>query len=509
MHSIPKLALTVITSPLTAFKEIIERRLLVPAAWIVAIAGTLAMLSAIARAVTLGPEQLLVIARDNPLTWIGLWMLYALIAWTLIRWLGSEIDYPTVLMAIGWSQVILIVHQALGLVWGILIASGAIHDYEGYAVRFFSAAGTVLPIMYVLAIGRGLQATGRVSFAKGMLVYLIVAAVIVTSLEQWYASKLLAPFSVALPGVYTSAMRLAPNIYAASADPWMQGMAQFVRVTLGGLGLILGIWTLSKFEAWDAPKRNRLLAMTTAVLVIGISAYGYAWNRDTYFPNLLAIQRLYSRGHYTEAARRIDRIIPRLSDSPLLVWGFSNKALLLSDASNLYYLAEQPEESLQECARLLKLAQDHSPNRETERGLSAQAYLEMGMAYDIQGNYSQALAKFNAVAEMYPQSPEPWVRKAVTHDRIGQYKKAIDTANHAIKQLDSNAPIAWVALAQAFVNTGDKKQAMVAIVMVAGVAPELAARFGDKPEGWKDAVSKLTPEDLKFPLEDKSKQAEK
>ena len=411
MHSIPKLALTVITSPLTAFEEIIERRLLVPAAWMVGIAGVLAMLSATARAVTLGPEQLLVIGRDNPLTWIGLWMLYALIAWTLIRWLGSEIDYPTVLIVLGWSQVILIVHQALGLAWGISMASGIIHDPEGYAVRFFSAAGTVLPIMYVLAIGRGLQATRRVSFAKGMLAYLIVAAVMVTSLEQWYASTLLAPFSVALPGVYTSAMRLAPNIYAASADPWMQGMAQLVRVILGGLGLILGIWTLSKFEIWNTPKRNRLLAITTTVAVIGMGAYAYAWNSETYYSSLLSIQRLYSRGHRAEAARRIDRMIPRLGDSPLLIWGFSNKALLLSDAANLYCMAAQPENSLRECARLIKLAQDHSPNHETQTVLSAQAFLEMGMAHDIQGNYSQALAMFDKAAYTYPKSAEPLVQR--------------------------------------------------------------------------------------------------
>lgn len=506
MHSIPKLALTVITSPLTAFKEIIERRLLVPAAFIVGIAGTIAMLSAIARVLALGPEQLFVLGRDNPLTWIGLWMLYSLIAWTLLRWLGAEIDYPTVLMVIGWSQVILIIHQALGLAWGILIASESIHDYEGYAVRFFGAAGTVLPIMYVLAIGRGLQATGRVSFAKAILVYMIVAIVIVFGLEQWYTVRLLSPFTTTLIGVYTAAGRIAPTMSPFNIDPWVQGMGQLLRVILGGLGLILGVWTLAKFEIWDTPKRNRLLAISTAVVVVGIMSYGFAWHRSTYYSSLLTIQRLYSRGNYAEAAQKIDRFIPRISNTPLLLWGFSNKALLLSDAAEAYYLAGKPVDSLRQSSMLLKLSEAYAPGSKLREAFSAQAELSTGMAYDIQGNYQQALDAFDKVTKIFPTEPEPWVRMAVTYNRMGNHKKAIDSANHAIKQLDSSAPVAWVALAEAFINTGDKKQANAAIAMVVGLDPALAARFGGKPEGWKNAVSKLTTQDLKFPLEQERKQ---
>ena len=506
MHSIPKLALTVIASPLTAFKEIVERRLLVQAIWIVGIAGTLAMFSAIARAFALGPEQLLVLGRDNPLTWIGLSMMYGLLAWTLLRWLGAEIDYPTVLTVIGWSQAILIIHQALGLVWGILIASGSIHDYEGYAVRFFSAAGTVLPIMYVLAIGRGLQATGRVSFAKAILVYIIVVVVVIFGLEFFYTLQLMAPFA-ALPYISRAVNGFSPALVSLYGDPWQHGLAQFVRVILGGLGLTLGIWTLAKFEIWDSPRRNRLLSVTAAVAVIGIITYGYAWNHSTYYPSLVAIQRLYSRGNYADAADRIDRLIPRLGNTPLLVWGIPNKALLLSAAAEIYYLADKPDQSIRQNVQLIRLAQDYAPDKESKDDIMAHAYSTMGMAHDIQGNYSQALAFFDKVIKIYPNYPEPWVRMAVTYDRMGNYKKAIDSGNHAIKQLDSNAPVAWVALAQAFINTGDKTQAGAAISMVAGLDPALASRFGDKPEGWKNAVSKLTVQDLRFPLEREPKQA--
>ena len=83
-------------------------------------------------------------------------------------------------------------------------------------------------------------------------------------------------------------------------------------------------------------------------------------------------------------------------------------------------------------------------------------------------------------------------------------KEAVEAADkHAIRELDSEAAPAWLALAQAFVQTGDKKQAETAIAMVADKDSDLAKRIGDKADDWKDAVGKLTREDLQFPLEEK------
>ena len=396
--------------------------------------------------------------------------MYCLIAWTLLRWLGAEIDYPTVLMVIGWSQVILIIHQALGLAWGILIASGSIHDYEGYAVRFFSAAGTVLPIMYVLAIGRGLQATGRVSFAKAVLVYMIVAVVIVFGLEQWYASKLIAAFNGELMGLYTAACESR-----ADDIPWQRrsvgaGNGAVREGYPGRAGADTGHLDAGQFEIWDSAQAqppagndhcrcgggNQRLRLRVEPEHVLSQSPG---DTKTLF------QRRLRRGSPEDRP-----VHPAPRQQPAAGRGGStNKALLISDAADVYYIAGKPEwiATGERSAHKIR-AGICSEQGSRERTYPAQAYNAMGMAYDIHGNYNQALAMLDKVAKTYPALPEPWVRMAVTYDRMGNYKKAIDSANHAIKQLDSNAPVAWVALAQAFVNTGDKKQAGAAISMVAG-----------------------------------------
>ena len=61
--------------------------------------------------------------------------------------------------------------------------------------------------------------------------------------------------------------------------------------------------------------------------------------------------------------------------------------------------------------------------------------------------------------------------------------------------------MAWVALAQASIRTGNTVQAKAAITIVTERNEKLASRVGKTPAEWKYAVDRLTREDLKYPLE--------
>jgi hypothetical protein len=84
---------------------------------------------------------------------------------------------------------------------------------------------------------------------------------------------------------------------------------------------------------------------------------------------------------------------------------------------------------------------------------------------------------------------------------MGKYDKALDAADHAIKKLESEATIAWVALAEASAQTDKTVQAKAAITMVTKRDEKLAARLGKNLDDWKTAVDRLSRTDLKYPLE--------
>ncbi len=84
---------------------------------------------------------------------------------------------------------------------------------------------------------------------------------------------------------------------------------------------------------------------------------------------------------------------------------------------------------------------------------------------------------------------------------MGKYDEAIKAGNRAVLKLGSKSPAVWVALLEAFNNTGDKKQAAAAMANLAGHDKDLAKRIGPEPNDWRNAVDKLTRKDLEFGLE--------
>ena len=498
MYSKLKLALALFTSPTTAFQEIIKRKLLADAFWIVGLAGLLAMLCDLTRTAVLGPEQAFSIGRDNPLTSIGLWMLYSLVIWRLLKILKAQIDFAAVLMALGWSQVVFVIFYAIGAIWGIAMAAGVTNDY---ITRLFTAIGMALPIIFAVTVGRGLQTVCQISFAKGLTTYIMVALGAVMGFDYLYSQHLFIQFANPLPGISMAEMRVLPILYSADADPWLRGMCQIIRLIAGGFGLVLGIWSLASFEAWENRVRNRATACAAAAVLIAVGTYAYAWSQDIYHKTLIQAQVFYQAQKYADAANMTSQLIPITSDNTLLLWGFPTKVSLISDTADLFYQANQPEKALEYYAKMLSYTQRAAPTVEYAKILTAQAYNGLGMAHDIQGNYEQAIEQFQKAADIWREFREPWVRMAVIYNRMGQYNEAITSANHAVKTLGSEAAIAQIAIAQAYANIGHAKQAKAAFDEAQRLNPKLTERIGPKPANWKKAASKLTTQDLKFPLE--------
>ncbi len=498
MHSKFKLALAIFSSPAAAFQEIIERRLLVDAFWIVGLAGLLAMFCDLVRTAILGPAQAFVIGRDNPLTSIGLWMLYSLVIWGLLKWLKVQTDYAAVLIALGWSQVILVIFYAIGAIWGIAMAMGVTNDY---AMRLFTAIGMALPIIFVITVGRGLQVAGQISFAKAFTIYILVAIGALMGLDLLYSQRLFTQFGISMPGLSMAEMRVLPILYSAQSDPWLRGMCQIIRLAAGGVGLVLGILCMAKFEAWDNRARNRCVAYAASAALLAVSLYSYAWSQDSYHTTLQQAQALYRAQKYADAANMTSQLIPLANDNTLLLWGFETKVSLISDTADLFYQASQPNRALDYYHKMLIYTQSAAPTREYVKILTAHAYNGLGMAHDIMGNYEQAIEQFQEAGNIWKEFREPWVRMAVIYNRMGQYDEAIESANHAVIKLGSEAAVVQLALAQAYANVGNAKQAKTAFDEAEKLNPKLAKKIGSKPANWKIAASKLTTQDLKFPLE--------
>lgn len=471
-HSKAKLALALFTSPAAAFEEISRRRLLGTALFIVCITGAVAMLPWALAARAGEPLQLLMLGGSNPVAWLGLCFLFVWGMQILLKWLGTKVEFVELLTLMGWSQVALLLAQ---IGWSVVLAvqgDAAKHQVLINAAFAFYILGLV---WYVALAGSAVHTLTTAPKARGVMTYLVVYAAATIACSTTYGNAKLTPFQNALPGVNATARQ----IVQVDQTPW---------VVAAIIGLIIGAALLAKAFGWAHSKARAAAAGAGLIGLCMLGSYMYGVHRQDYYGKLMNANDAYLDGNYTKAAEGFDSFL-KLSKS--------NLSLTL-DIANVYYLAKQDNLAL---ARL-KDAEDYVKGSDTDakhvRAVIADHY---GMVYDAQGNYSDALAEFEKASKDWAEFREPWVRMAVIYDRLGQYDKAIDTANHAVKKLDSEATVAWVALAQAFAQTGDTKQEKAAVAMVVGKDKKLAAKIDSSAGGWKDGVNQLSREDLKFQLE--------
>jgi len=481
MHSRLKLALAVLTSPAAAFEEIAQRRLLGMAVIISALAGTIGAAGLLIHHKSSAQIQLLAIGRENPLTFVGLLFLYALILKRIIKFVGAECDYAQLVTVMGWSQVSLLVAQTVKLFLGGRIDATGLSSTAAFLVWIPILAN----VYYVVLIGHGTQAicsatgspSGKLPALRGAMCYLIVQIAAMLAFSITFAQIRLSTFAGGLPGVYGAARAVT----AADQSPW------FVA---GIIGLVVGIVRLGD-ELGRSPEFKRLAAIAGLIGLLPCAYYIMHIADTDYYGRLIRVQRLYDLGKYSQAAKSIQSLMGLFDNDPGLLLDMADTSFLAGDFDR----AHDGYSKFSLAINKAGLAKDKL-GPPTARALSG-----AGAVADAQGRHSEALAHFDKAISHWKEFRDPWVRKAVTLDRMGRYSDAIEAGNHAVKKLDSEAAVVWVALAQAFINTGDKTQAKAAIAMVTGIDDELAKRIGTKAEDWKNAVSKLTREDLKYPLE--------
>jgi len=475
MHSRAKLALAVLTSPGAAFEEILERRLVGTGLAIAACAGVLSCVRAALAASVLGPVHYFALGTYNPLAWFGLFLLYALALRKLLKWIGTEIDYVKLLIIMGWAQIALVIVEALAVVGGVVTLSGSSNVTT---TQFIDAASAVLQIGYAALIGVGIRVATGAPTSRGVMSYVVTAFAAVIAFGVTYGNARLKLFTDALPGVAEAAQQLA----ASDSTAWLGASA---------VGLVLGLIRLGKELGWEG---GRALRLAVTAGIFGAAAFGvylYTFVTTDYYGRLLAAQRDYDLGRFDRAAREITLLIP--------ISKYSSPGLTL-DAADVYYLLRRSEPAIRYYRKFEAMVRKANLGKEEGRQL-ARPLSGVGAVYDLDGRYDLALKQFEAARKAWPEFRDPWVRAALTYNRIGDYKKAVESARHAVGRLQSKAAVAYVALAQAYARLGDAAKAESAYRELKKIDDELAAKIGTRLDDWKNAASKLTPQDLKFPLE--------
>ncbi len=472
-HSKAKLALAIITSPGAAFEEIHRRKLLGTALVISLIAGALSAVPVIITVMSGERVQALMLGKSNPVAWLGLTLLFAFVMQKLLKWIGTEVEYVGLLTLMGWSQVTLIIVQ---LAMAVLSYSQSLATTPMFSVNFAFAILATASLGYVFLMGLVVHTLAGAPKARGVMAYVVVLFAAAIGFSQTYVTAKISPFADALPGVASTARLIA----GADQTPW--AVASVV-------GLVLGTIVISRALQWPAEK---VRMNATAAGLIGVAMLGIYLNmvyKTDYYGKLRKAHESYIHEKYTSAAAQMEALLPVIKD---------NYSLML-DAADANLLANQDKKALELFERAAEPVK-HGDVPDKKQWL-ARLYVGEGSALYAMGDYDGALGKFEQAKKQWPEFREPWVRMAVTYDRMGNYDKAVSAGNYAVQNLGSKATVVWVALAEAFANKNDEVQAATAITMVRSSDERLADRIGKDLEDWKNAVSKLSRMELGFPLE--------
>ncbi len=477
-HSKLKLALGVLTSPGAAFEEITRRKLLGTGLLIAGLAGVMATISAVERAIVGGPLQLFALGRYNPVAWLGLFLLYGFALHKLLKWLGTDNDYRTILTLMGWAQVpLLVAHFVTAMGSGIAIVAKP----GPTVMQFTTSLDAVLQLAYVAVLAVGIGTVYGAPTSRGLLGYLVVEFAALISFHTTYASSRLRLFSDALPSV----SRAAEQISQVDVVPWVAASA---------VGLAAGLWHLGKQLGWDRGLTMRAAAGGAVIGAAIFGAYLYAFTTADYYGRLHVIQSYYDTDRYARAAEHLRALSPLARNNELL------RLEMNQDLGRIYYLLEKPDTALRYYNSAISLIKRADVGKDEPYAL-AQPCNGIGAVRDQQGKYDEAITYFERAAKGWPQFREPWARMAVTYDRMGRYDKAIESGEHAVKKLGSKAAVAYAALVQAYTRTGDTKKARDAYQKLTDYNEDLAKKIGEDPAGWQNAVAKLTVQDLQWPLE--------
>ncbi|MFQ3550033.1 MAG: YIP1 family protein [Armatimonadota bacterium] len=472
MHSKMKLAIAILFSPSPVYEEVLDRKLLTTGLFIVGIVGLLAILASIPRGIVGGPLHYYIIGKENPITWIGLCMLYSVILKWILKLIGYDVDYAKVLTVLSWAHVPFIILQ---FVQGVPMWIAMHHSLSPSMLRIIDASRFLIHIWFVYIVARGMVTAFKMPIIRAVVTYLVTAMMLIIAFTITFTMSRATPFKDSLPGISNSIKMVIAN----DQTPW--AVASVV-------GYILGTHFLSKSLEMSKQLRTKIMTISILVGLFGSGIYIWQVMKADYYGRFLAAHSAYGRdklGRAVEILRGLENI------------EYKNAPIML-DIADLYYVDGKPKEAIGAYNRFMDIVKEVKYG-EAENQYFSRAYTGIGASYDYLGDYDNAIKNFEKASKLWKDFRDPWIRKSITLNKQGRYEEAIKAGTHATRKLGSESDIIWVSLATAFLKSGDKKGGETAAAVVFGNNPNLAKRVSE--DGWEGAVFKLTLKDLKPPID--------
>lgn len=119
-----------------------------------------------------------------------------------------------------------------------------------------------------------------------------------------------------------------------------------------------------------------------------------------------------------------------------------------------------------------------------------QTHLALGYAYEVAGQYSKALAEYDAVLKLDPRNSAAFYNKGVVYLKLGQSKNA-EQSWWQVLSVDKTQALAAKALGEYYAGKNQYKSLLVAVEPAADAHPEMAdlqylAGLGNEHIGKRD-----------------------
>ncbi len=480
MHSYARLALGVITSPQLALQQVYERKLLVQAIWIVAITGAIAALKVVVNAHEFSALNWFLIGKNNPITQLGLYFLYAAVLTRILTWLQSDAELEGVLTIMGWSQVFLALFHVVAIVQQLLMAYGMEAQIVLTTLQIFQMA---FYVWYIFVIAYGLQTVYKIPTFRAVISYSVVATAGMLAFQLALAQARSDPFRDAPEMLLQKANQLAQ----ADGTGWLLGAL---------LGFIFGIKYLAKSREWSQANTIRFMTIGIATGAVMLGGYLWATFYFDYYGKLANVNYFYKQERFARAAEELLKV----PEAPKLFVG------------ELYYLAGESKKALAQYDELEESIDEIRGSKQDQDKSIATLHVHRGTVYLSDEIYDKALGEFEKAKKLWESFREPYVRSAVTYAIMDEHDKSLEEADYALQELGSEAALAWTALAEAsavkleendtnfFTRNMYTNQLKTAIAMVSDTDADLAERIGEKRDSWRSACDKIERKDLKYPL---------
>jgi len=457
---LPKLALGVITSPKDAFEEIVRRKLLGVGLAIVAAVGAILAILTPVNFYLAKRGSLFDFGGNSPLGTIGMLLITAWAADRLARLVGGEGNYVDLLAVLGWANVV----QFVGLAAGM--------------VPFVSALASIWAIVVSII---GLQQAHRITMGKAAVAY-VGAALLTTGISVLRLPSLLIAF---LARYYLSAAYppLASEIPSQAAG-WLPGQIIYSWIVAAAL-VAAAAMVPRLIERNPRVWRSVLSAIAAAAVGVGAVTTIFALKIDPVGGVVKGVRAYRSQEAPNPglAAKRFRRVLEYYP----------------SDAYVQLYLAHS-EAAAGDYKRAVEAYDDIRKAMPGDAAADAITRTGIGTARYSEGSYAAARDEFEKAAELWRGYAEPRARLGLAYLRLGDPKKAIDAAREAIDS-KGDGWLPQVVLAQAYTTTGQAKKAQEAAKTVAEIDKALSDRLSTGPGGWRTAIERLTPLDLRMPLD--------